>query len=70
MVSVSKSCVLQAKPDMKAFACLKNDLNTPLDRIGHIRGVGIGAKLNNKGELAILGIHANISAGIYSKCAA
>jgi hypothetical protein len=54
---------------MKAFGDFKDELGTPLNTIGHIHGVAIGAQFNGKGELAILGIHSNITAGIYSKCA-
>ena len=57
----------QAKADMVAFSALKGPLQAPLDRGGHIPGVEIGSVHQGKGGLAILGIHASICRGIYSK---
>ena len=52
-----------------AFRTMKEELETPLEKIGHIPGFKAGDKFRNKGELAITGIHCNIAAGIYAKCA-
>ena len=60
---------VQRKGDMVAFKTLKEELKTPLEKIGHIRGFKAGDKFRFKGELAITGIHCNIAAGIYAKCA-
>lgn len=46
---------------------LKRPLKTPLETIGHIPGVKIGEIFRNKGELSIMGIHCNITGGIYCK---
>jgi len=55
---------LQAKYDMVAFKQLKGE-GTPEGVIGALPGVPPGLTLNGKGELAILGIHCAIVAGIY-----
>ncbi len=55
------------KPDMIAFKDRKVELGTPLQVIGQVPGVAVGAKFQNKGELAIMGVHTNISGGIYFK---
>ena len=52
---------------MIAFSQRKVELGTPLETIGHIPGVRVGAKFQNKGELAIMGVHCNITGGIYYK---
>ena len=57
-------CCLQSKPDMIANKELKVELGTPLDWQGHVPGVPIGTSFNDRGELAILGIHTKICAGI------
>lgn len=46
---------------------LKGKLKTPLDLHGHVPGVPIGTTFNDRGELAILGLHTKICAGIDSK---
>ncbi|GAX85598.1 hypothetical protein CEUSTIGMA_g13013.t1 [Chlamydomonas eustigma] len=51
------------KPDLQAFKNLNKEL-TPRDVYGHIPGVNIGEKFNNRGELAILGLHLRILQGI------
>lgn len=58
---------LQSKPDMIAFKERKVELGTPLEVIGQVPGVAVGAKFQNKGELAIMGVHCNITGGIYFK---
>ncbi|KAK9907971.1 hypothetical protein WJX75_000839 [Coccomyxa subellipsoidea] len=55
------------KPDMIAFKERKVELGTPLEVIGQVPGVAVGAKFQNKGELAIMGVHCNITGGIYFK---
>ena len=35
---------------------------------GQVEGVRVGQKFQNRGELAIMGLHCMISAGIYAKC--
>ncbi len=52
---------------MVAFSQCKVELGTPLETIGHVPGVRVGEKFQNKGELAIMGVHCNISGGIYCK---
>ena len=42
----------------------------PPRRHGHVPGVGIGDTFADKGELAICGVHNNITSGIDAKCAA
>ncbi len=56
----------QAKADMVAFKDLKEYL-TPEDMHGHIPGVQVGSTFNNRGELAILGLHTMILRGICFK---
>lgn len=53
---------------MTAFKNLKVKVGTPLETVGHIRGVEIGSVHRGKAGLAILGIHSNIGGGIYCKC--
>lgn len=60
---------VQRKEDMVAFKTMKEELKTPLEKIGHIPGFKAGDKFRYKGELAIAGIHCNIASGIYAKCA-
>ena len=57
----------QMKPDMIAYKERKVELGTPLEVYGQIPGVALGAKFQNKGELAIMGVHTNITGGIYFK---
>ena len=56
---------VQKKPDMVAYKELRKVEREGM--IGHIPGISPGFKVNGKGELAILGIHCNICAGIYCK---
>eukprot|EP00884_Botryococcus_braunii_P016656 jgi/Botrbrau1/3674/Bobra.0008s0006.4 len=56
----------QRKPDMVAFNQLRSAF-TPEGVVGHIPGIKIGEKFRGKGELAILGLHCTIAAGIYCK---
>lgn len=57
---------MQAKPDAIAYAELRKKL-TPQEVHGQIPGVRVGQVFPNRGELAILGLHCSIFAGIYSK---
>lgn len=58
--------VPQRKPDMTANKQLKAELR-PLERHGHVPGIAIGQEFANRGELAIVGIHAEILRGIRFK---
>ena len=60
----NESPPMQAKYDMVAFKELRGQ--TPEKVVGAIPGIPPGVTLNGKGELAILGIHCAIVAGIYS----
>lgn len=53
----------RSKPDMIAFKELSAQLS-PKRTHGHIPGVIIGAELNGRGEVAILGVHTQILRGI------
>ena len=50
---------------MRAFKEMKEELETPLQTVGHIPGFRAGDAFRCKGELAIVGIHCNIAGGIY-----
>lgn len=51
---------------MVANKQLRHTLRPPPTH-GHIPGIAIGEQFANKGELAILGLHANINRGIDSR---
>lgn len=57
---------MQAKPDAIAYSELKDQL-TPQEVHGQIPGVRVGQVFQNRGELAILGLHCVIFQGIYAK---
>ncbi len=50
---------------MRAFKEMKEELETPLQTVGHVPGFTAGDSFRCKGELAIVGIHCNIAGGIY-----
>ena len=49
------------KPDMQAYKKLKGEARKSY---GHVPGVAVGEAFNNRGELAILGLHRRILQGI------
>ena len=53
------------KPDMQAYKLLKGAAG---DVYGHVAGVAVGEAFNNRGELAILGLHRRILQGIDGRC--
>jgi hypothetical protein len=55
----------RAKPDMIAYSQLKEEL-TPAPRHGHVAGIPPGFEMWGRGEMAILGLHSKIVAGIDS----
>jgi hypothetical protein len=56
---------LQANPDMVAFKEMRQEVKERV--IGALPGIPPGFTVCGKGELAVLGIHCAICAGIYSK---
>lgn len=57
----------QAKPDMVACREMRGTLPKESYAHGHPLGVAIGQQVQGKGALSVLGIHCNITAGIFYK---
>ncbi len=63
---ISLSTPQRAKPDMIAFKELRESWTPNLSH-GHIPGVPVGMELLGRGEVAILGVHSKMMAGIDSR---